>query len=541
MTYAIAGLALVGGVAYYFNLIPGLGRGKTVDTPPGSVAPAKAVEETPVKEKPVEEIPVEVAPIEVAPVESDPVEKEPSAPAEEPAPAEAPAVIVEQAEEVVPKETNEEVKESTEENAVSEPVSSGSGVVAAPAEATEEAPTEIPRASVDEAVKELSTEEEVSRTLDEAHKALRANLHQSLFKDLDDLSSSELKIRVVQLAAELGERTKWEAVRLKEFLAMKERETSEKYIELMQQQRLELEALLAKKLREQEDVLSRQANAALQQKEDAIQGLVKATTDAQAKEYEAQLVSTHERLEVELSAKFEAEAAKKLAEAKSQFMQELETKVAAIQELSAKVKELGSALDVSRSFVTGSLRAHRMSAAALALADKLESSEGAASEVAALESVGQQNSVISSAVASIPTSVKDGIPTLSELQTQFDVVHIKARQAALVPEGRPGLDGQIMGIVFSTVKYAPNPEDPVPEESANEAEYVLSRARRHVQLGELEPAVEQLGKLKGQPAFTVRDWKQKALDRIAATKALHVIKLECALMNESMSVGSASD
>jgi hypothetical protein len=33
---------------------------------------------------------------------------------------------------------------------------------------------------------------------------------------------------VVQLASEMNERAKWEAVRLKEFLAMKEKEVGEK-------------------------------------------------------------------------------------------------------------------------------------------------------------------------------------------------------------------------------------------------------------------------------------------------------------------------
>lgn len=44
--------------------------------------------------------------------------------------------------------------------------------------------------------------------------------------DLDALSDSQLKGRIVQLATELKDRTKWEALRLKEFLAMKEQEVS---------------------------------------------------------------------------------------------------------------------------------------------------------------------------------------------------------------------------------------------------------------------------------------------------------------------------
>ena len=84
--------------------------------------------------------------------------------------------------------------------------------------------------TVQDAMEELrgTAMEEESRTLKEAHRALRANLDESLLDDLDQLTPSQLKVRVVQLASEMKERTKWEAVRLREFLAMKEKETSEK-------------------------------------------------------------------------------------------------------------------------------------------------------------------------------------------------------------------------------------------------------------------------------------------------------------------------
>jgi hypothetical protein len=88
------------------------------------------------------------------------------------------------------------------------------------------APKQEPSAA--EAAKELQAARETAMSVEEAHHALRANLDESLFADLDSLSPSELKVRVVQLAAEMKERTKWEAVRLKEFLAMKEKETADK-------------------------------------------------------------------------------------------------------------------------------------------------------------------------------------------------------------------------------------------------------------------------------------------------------------------------
>jgi len=61
-----------------------------------------------------------------------------------------------------------------------------------------------------------------------------------------------------------------------------------------------------------------------------------------------------------------------------------------------------------------------------------------------------------------------------------------------------------------------------------------SEQKKHVQLGELRQAVEQLDKLKGLAAFVASDWKKDAMNRIAVDKAIKVIKMECALVNESL-------
>ena len=90
-----------------------------------------------------------------------------------------------------------------------------------------------PRTALDSATQALlelrsQIATESSQTLQVAHAALRSDLDQEYFQDLEDLSEKELRVRVVQLATEMSDRTKWEAVRLKEFLAMKEKEVGEK-------------------------------------------------------------------------------------------------------------------------------------------------------------------------------------------------------------------------------------------------------------------------------------------------------------------------
>jgi hypothetical protein len=156
-------------------------------------------------------------------------------------------------------------------------------------------------------------------------------------------------------------------------------------MELMQKQRLEFEDMLARKLREQEDAMSRQSNAALAHKEAGIQAVVTATQESLAAEHDANLNSQKEFLETELNAKYEVEYATKLTEEKQRFVDELEKKVAMLESQAAKLEEMEQALSVSRSFTDGSVKAHRVSAAALALAQKLESSQGASPQVGALE------------------------------------------------------------------------------------------------------------------------------------------------------------
>lgn len=75
-----------------------------------------------------------------------------------------------------------------------------------------------------------STTERATAALVRTHQSLWSAMDESFFADLDRLSNAQLKARVAQLAAEMKDRTKWEAVRLKEFLAMKEKETSEKCV-----------------------------------------------------------------------------------------------------------------------------------------------------------------------------------------------------------------------------------------------------------------------------------------------------------------------
>jgi hypothetical protein len=305
-------------------------------------------------------------------------------------------------------------------------------------------------------------------------------------------------------------------------------------MQILQKQRLEFEDLLARRLREQENILVQQTQEAIQEKDTAIKHLLGTALEAQKNEHEEDKKAFQQATAAEIQAAVEGDYSQKMEEYKAKAASDLEKKVATLEALASKIDQLEKALEASLTTQQGSFRAHRLSAAALALAEKLETNQGAANELRALKVAAGTGGVIATALATIPKQVQSGVPTLPELQARFESVQKKCRQAALVPAGRPGLEGQLAGMVFATLKYPPNPEDPAPENDKDNAEFLLVRARKHVQLGELERAVEQLEKLEGQTAFTVADWKKDALNRIAVEKALKVIKMECALVNESM-------
>ena len=293
---------------------------------------------------------------------------------------------------------------------------------------------------------------------------------------------------------------------------------------------------MAKRLREQDHDYADRMRTALQEKDGSIQSAIQSALEIQKEEHEADMKAFEEIKTTEIMGQVEQDYAAKMKEFQEKVARDMQQKVATLTALEAKMKELEAALVTSQTSKEGSMQAHRLSAAALALSQKLETNQPADSELEALQvAAGSGEGVIATALGTIPPSAPQmGVPTLSELQSRFDKVHKKCRQAALVPEGNPGLEGQLAGMFLATVKYLPKEDEPSPEAEKDSAEYVLARAKKFVNLGELERAVEQLEKLNGQAAFTVADWKNDAMNRVAVEKALKVIKMECALLNESL-------
>lgn len=394
-----------------------------------------------------------------------------------------------------------------------------------------------------------SANSEAARSLVQSHHSLWASLDASYFADMDRLNTSQLKARIVQLATELKDRTQWEAVRLKEFLALKEKETAQQYMEVLQKQRLEFEDILATRLREQDSAFHQQLKEALDKNDAAIQSVVNAALAAQQEEHDQDKEAFAAKFKAETELTLNKHYGEQMETYKKAVEQNLQEKVATLAQLSEKLKKLETALEVAMKSQQGSSKVHKLSAAALALSEVLETHKPAAQQVQALEKAAGSEGLIAAAVKTLPASVQtEGVPTVPELQTTFeDHYYRTCRQAAFVPSGRPGLDGQLAGIIFASLKYPPQPDDDLPpphhDHATNPSEfadYVLAKARKLVQLGNLTEAVQELDRLDGtQVGLVVRDWKTAALERLAVDKAIKVIKLECALLHENSSSSAA--
>lgn len=380
------------------------------------------------------------------------------------------------------------------------------------------------------------------KALAEAHTELaKLSSLDMMSEEIDTLTSSQLKVRLIQLAKDLEERTKWEAVRLQEFLSMKEREIEDRYVLLIKKLRLEAEHLQEQKLAQERRVLTCEAEEALKEQQTRSEAFLENSMQIQEKAHEDDKIAFEKKTEEATNAKYEELFGNSLSKIKEEFAAKMNQRTQQMEQLSKKLTDLESSLKTSQDFQVGSLQAHRITAAAIALIEKLESGEPSAAAVYALKTAASDNAVVSAAVQALPEAVsKSGLMTVQELQAGFEEkVFPQCRRAASIPEGQEGLEGQLLGSIFSMIRSSPGPDEAAPESEKDNSEYVLSRARRHVKLGELDKAVVELDKLKGQTAYTAKDWKVRAKDRVAVDKSLKVIRMECALANENLSKGAA--
>ena len=361
---------------------------------------------------------------------------------------------------------------------------------------------------------------------------LRLEVSQSEeLKGIDSMSPEELRLKIVSLVAALADSARYEAMRLKEYAFIVEKQTVDKYIEILQKQRIEFDGELASQLRDMEDDLKRVFLEKERNMREQYEAAAQAQLDAQNQDYIKKWNTQSGELSKSLNERLEVALADGIAKNKAEMVSKLEAKVSEMNDLMNQLETLRQKASISANFERGSQAAHRLSAAALALANKFETSQSAGGELATLKAVVDENDgQISAALSRIPLEASAGVPTLPELQSMFSKVKSSCRQAAMVPEGS-GLAGQLTGYALSALSHEP----PVGLIEGESDDHILARAHYFVQNGDLEQAVAQLDQLQGQASFVASSWRNAALSRAIVEQAVRIIKMECALINKNMS------
>ncbi|CAM9794793.1 unnamed protein product [Ectocarpus sp. 13 AM-2016] len=254
----------------------------------------------------------------------------------------------------------------------------------------------------------------VAEEMEVASAGLKRELEQSMLKDLKDLDEDSLRFRVAQLATELQERTKWEALRLMDGVQKKEAEISEKYEALLSEQKERYDGETGRALREQEKELS----AEFVEKYGAE---LRVHLEHQANEFKealhANAVAGREALEQELQRRH----ADIVAELKAQDLDRSEKVVAELRKLShkaeSKIMEVEAARNAEEAERLASERVHRVTHATLSLTERFTSSAPIKKELDNLRRLAGGDPLLEAAAESIPANAAaKGIPTVSQLK-----------------------------------------------------------------------------------------------------------------------------
>mmetsp|Transcript_18944 Transcript_18944/g.23862 ORF Transcript_18944/g.23862 Transcript_18944/m.23862 type:complete len:596 (+) Transcript_18944:91-1878(+) len=346
--------------------------------------------------------------------------------------------------------------------------------------------------------------------------ALRKDLEGTLLQDLDRLDREGLRYRIIQLAAELQERTKWEALRLHESLKQAQDESSRRYNDLLRQQRDMFEETLAKEIRQTE---TRVVDAAAEDMKNKLADIQK----AQENEYRKFTSEESDRLSGEFLAQYNSEVEKLRAE----YIEKTENRIQALQRLQDEVSAVENVLNETSSYYTAASQINKLSAVALALAKKLETSDPIASELSLLKQASMGDELMTIVANSLKVEGKKGVPTVEQLKVRFESVRKAARKAAMIPEATEGVFGQLLGslIAFITIQ-------PVGNIQGEGADEVLARTAYLLELGDLKTAVLEMTTLTGKESLIVRDWIQDAKLRLQAEQAVKIFNAHASLLNE---------
>lgn len=349
---------------------------------------------------------------------------------------------------------------------------------------------------------------------------LRGETERTLIRDLEELDTAALRYRIAQLTTEFFDRVKWEGARQQQALKEAEALFAQRYGELLSQQRGELTVEMERRVLEKE----RELMNVYQQKQEEIQlsyeKRLQEALSTQAEKLSRGTKEEVEKREAELRAELTDEHTHELAMLKERHVKSLLEVQNEVTANNAQLAALRDVVDQEFGRTTVSSSSHALSAAVLMAESALRSSSSAKKELEALRVYAGGDELILAVVDSLPRAAfTTGVPNLPIIKARFSVAKEEARKAGLAPEGAPPMLGQMIGTALAYLSFEPTA--PVQGEGI---EAVLSRAASHVDVGDLQLALEEIDSIKGYPRTLLRDWEAMVRDRLVADQAAKALR-----------------
>lgn len=279
--------------------------------------------------------------------------------------------------------------------------------------------------------------------------ALRRDVEATLLKDIHTLDEHALRVRIKQLASEMFERLAWEDLRMNQSLKGVQTELSEKYIDLMNRQRNELELEVRRILFSFEQEAATKSAARLKEVEATYQKQLEDTIRAQAEGFHATLKKELEEQATKITTEFQDELNHQVAVLRKGQVDQLMELQPQIQSVYCQLDAVKRAASATAGAIKQTIDIHQLSAAVLSLEMAL-SSTGQSSDndhfigqqFAAVKSACEGDEVVTAVLDALPARViaKGALP-LSELQVRFAVMREEVRKTALAPEAAPKMVG----------------------------------------------------------------------------------------------------
>jgi mitofilin len=367
---------------------------------------------------------------------------------------------------------------------------------------------------------------------------LRQELESVLLRDINNLDAPALRIRITQLVAELFERLSWESIRISQSVVQVEKEITEKYALMMQQQRKELEFEIEKILFAREKDFQLLLATRSQELETKYQSELSATVKSQAEGFQATLNKELEAQATKITTELIEQFNNHLANLHKQHQDHLLAVLPKVESLSAEVSTYHQIIDSTQRVIDQTVQLHDISTALLGLEllltnqnNTLSSTAGQSisSKLQELKTLSNSDTLISAIIDTIPQHVKDqGVLSANELLIRFQILHDEIRKVALAPQSPPPMIGQAIGSVLASISLKPKGNI-----QGSGIEETMARAYYQLERGKLPECLKELQEIQGYSKVLLKDWQELANDRLVVDQAILALKAESLVRHKS--------